>query len=331
MFLGLSRVFYSRVFIGLNIDSGICQLHIVRIKSNTIRQNIKTNIKMIDDSIPMEALKLISFYKKKYPFTYVGMVSKTYNQGAIPTTNPKDFIKLGVNLQGYKTKFFENTWCAYIKEEDCLSLMQPSSELDRIDLLFSPFLPIFNHSKKEVGKTTLYILQEKKNICVAISDGRKVYYGGYFEIEGDLADASAMPQESSNPMVANSSKFEDILDSLSDNLEDLEALDIDLLEEEHDNEEFEQHEKDKIEELKDFMRATTITGILENVIQEHYNNTYYESNFIEQIVILDNYGITPDAIKHIKDTLMIDTYVKSFSIPEFITLLMMEEYKRKAL
>lgn len=330
MFSRLSRVFYSRVFIGLNIDSGICQLRIVRIKNNTIRQNIKTDIKTIDDSVPIEALKLITFYKKKYPYTYVGMISKTYNQGAIPTTDPKDFIKLGVNLQGYKMKFFDNSWCAYIKEEDCQKLVEPSSELERLDLLFSPFLPMYNQAKKEGSKTSLYILQEKKSICVIISDGKKVYYGGYFEIEGELTEANLTPQESS-PMVANSSKFEDILDSLSDNLEDLEALDIDLLEEEHSSEEFEQHEKDKIEELRDFMRATTIVGILENVIQEHYNNAYYESNFIEQIVILDNYGITPDSIKHIKDSLMIETYVKPFSIPEAITLLMMEEFKRKTL
>lgn len=330
MFLGLSRVFYSRVFIGLNIDSGICQLHIVRIKNNTIKQNIKTNIKTIDDSIPIEALKLITFYKKKYPYTYIGMISKTYNQGALPTTNPQDFIKLGVNLQGYAIRSFDSSWCAYIKEEDCMGLIQPIQELERIDLLFSPFLPMFYYSKKETSKTSLYILQEKKNINVIISDGKKVYYGGYFEIEGDLGDTSTTMQES-NPVVANSSTFEDILDSLSDNLEDLEDLDIDLLEEEHDNEELEQHEKNKIEELKDFMRATTIVGILENVIHEHYNNTYYQSSFIDQIVILDNYGITPDSIKHIKDSLMIDTFVKSFSIPESITLLMMEEFKRKNL
>lgn len=330
MFSGLSRIFYSRVFIGLNIDSGVCQLHIIRTKSNKIKQNIKTNLKTIDDSIPIEALKLITFYKKKYPYTYIGMISKTYNQGAIPTTNPKEFIKLGVNLQGYKAKFFDNTWCAYIKEEDCQQLITPSSELERIDLLFSPFLPMYNQAKKEGSKTSLYILQEKKNICVMISDGKKVFYGGYFEVEGELTEANLSPQES-NPMVANSSKFEDILDSLSDNLEDLEALDIDLLEEEQSNEDFEQHEKDKIEELRDFMRATTIVGILENVITEHYNNSYYQSNFIDQIVILDNYGITPDAVKHIKDSLMIETYVRPFSIPEAITLLMLEEFKRKAL
>ena len=330
MFSRLSRILYSRVFIGLNIDAGVCQLHIIRTKSNTIKQNIKTNIKTIDETIPIEALKLIAFYKKKYPYTYIGMISKTYNQGAIPTTNPQEFIKLGVNLQGYKTKFFDNTWCAYIKEEDCQKLVEPSSELERIDLLFSPFLPMFNQAKKEGSKTSLYILQEKKNICVMISDGKKVFYGGFFEIEGELSEANLMPQDN-NPMVANSAKFEDILDSLSDNLEDLEALDIGLLEEDQSDEDFEQHEKEKIEGLKDFMRATTIVGILENVITEHYSSTYYQSNFIDQIVILDNYGITPDSIKHIKDSLMIETYVRPFSIPESITLLMLEEYKRKSL
>lgn len=325
MFSRLSRVFYSRVFIGLNVDSGICQLHILRIKNNTIRQNIKTDIKTIDDSIPIEALKLIAFYKKKYPYTYVGMISKTYNQGAIPTASIEDFIKFGINLQDYKIKLFDNSWCAYIKEEDCLKLIHPDPELEGVDLLFSPFLPIFNYAKKEGSKTSLYILQERKSICVAISDGKKVYYGGYFEIE-EASDGV----KNINPSIVNPSKFEDILDSLSDSIEDLEDLDIDLLDD-HNDGEFEQHEKEKIEELRDFMRATTIVEILENIIREHYNSTYYESNFIDQIVILDNYGIAPDAVKHIKDSLMIEVYVKPFSIPETITFLISEEFKRRAL
>lgn len=322
------KIFYSKVLIGLNLDLGVCQINIIRIKNGVIKQNIKTNVKILDDSLPIETAKLIQFYKKKYPFTYIGVFGKTYNQGVAPITNPNKLIEYGINTKEYFAKIVDNSWCTYIKDQDCISTLMQFKELGQIDLVFSPFIPIYITSRKEGGKVSLFILQEKKNIYVAISNGKKLFYGGYFELHSDLSETSNT--NFSDPMMANSQTFEDILDSISENLNAFNDLDIDLLEEEH-NEEYENYEKNKVEELKDFMRATTIVGILENVIQDFYAKTTLENAFIEQIIILDTYGITQDAIKHIRDSLMIDTHIRPFSIPESITMLMLEEIKRDAL
>lgn len=314
----------------MNLDLDICEVNIIRIKNGTVKQNIKTSAKIIDDSLPIEIIKLIQFYKKKYPFTYIGIFGKTYNQGIAPITNPNKLFEFGVNAQEYFTKVIDNSWCTYIKSRDCLDTTTQFKELGQIDLVFSPFIPIYIASRKEGAKNTLFVIQEKKNIFVAIGNGKKMFYGGYFELHSDLSEVNTANTSPSDPITASSQTFEDILDSISENLNAFNDLDIDLLEEEH-NEEYENYEKNKVEELKDFMRATTTVGILENTIRDFYSKMTQESTFIEQIIILDTYGITQDSIKHIRDSLMIDTYVKPFSIPESITTLMLEEIKRSAL
>ena len=329
MFKGLLQFFYSKVLIGLNLDHDVCQLHIIRIKNGSIKQNIKTDIKTIDNIFPAEALKLIKFYKKKYPFTYTGVFSKTYNQGAIPTADSKEFIKYDVNLQGYSAKSFDNTWSAYIKNQDCYAQVSQYKDLGDLDLVFSPFISIYLQSKKEMGKTSLFLLQEKLSVSVVISDGQKVFFGGFFETQNDVMEAGSLETEQSlTTSISNS--FEDILSSMSDNIDDLDDLDFDLLDDD-ESDEYQKQEQNRLEELKDFMRATTTVGILENVISTYYSSPNFESAFIEQIVILDTYGITPDAIRHIKDSLMIETFVRPFSIAESITTLMLEETKRKTL
>ena len=332
MFRGLLQFFYSKVLIGLNLDNDSCQVHIIRIKNGTTKQNVKTDIKTIDNIFPAEALKLIKYYKKKFPFTYIGIFSKTYNQGAIPTVDAKEFIKYNVNLQGYSAKSFDGTWSAYIKNQDCLEQISQYQDLGKLDLVFPPFVSIYLQSKKEIGKTSLFVLQEKQNISVVISDGSQVFFGGFFEIQNDVMEMNASLSDQNNPSLANSNAFEDILSSLSDNIDDIDDLDIDIddLGEENSGE-YDKREQDRIEELKDFIRATTTVGVLENIISSYYANPNFQSTFIEQIIILDTYGITPDAIRHIKDSLMIETFVRPFSISEAITSLMLEEIKRKNL
>ncbi|WP_147288242.1 hypothetical protein [Helicobacter cholecystus] len=331
MLKGLLQFFYSKVLIGLNLDYDNCQVHVIRIKNKSIKQNIKTDIKTIDNIFPAETLKLIKYYKKKFPFTYIGIFSKTYNQGAIPTTKPKEFIKYDVNLQGYSTKSFDGSWSAYIKNQDCLNEVSQNPDLGDIDLVFSPFISIYLQSKKEAGKTSLFVLQEKQNISVVISNDQQVFFGGFFEIQNDAIEMNTSPNNQNNPSPSNFNTLEDILSSLNENIDDdIDNFDIEMLEEE-DSEEYRKQEQNRIEELKDFMRATTTVSILENVISNYYTNPNFQSTFIDQIIILDTYGITPDAIGHIKDSLMIETFVRPFSISEAITTLMLEEIKRKSL
>lgn len=314
MFLNFIRSFYSKVFIGINLDLDTCYINIIRVKNNRIKQDIKTETKLVNQTISMETLKLIDFYQRKYPFTYIGMMSKTPNQGAIPTANPQDFLNYEINPKQINFMSFRNTWSAYIAKEDCRKLKNQISEIGPIDCLFSPFISIFMHAQQK-KKVALYAIQEKNSLSIAICDNQCVFYGKTFSLQ-------SATQASSNQETLSS--LDRLLDTLENGIENLSVPDT-IVENELDM----QEEKKKIDDLNDFMRATFVTAILEKTIQEYYANT--QSSFIDEIVIFDTYGITPDSLKYITETLMIDIKVHPFSIASEITKLILKEYRKGTL
>ena len=72
------RPFFSTILIGVNLDAKVCSLKIVVIKSNHVKNSITKEFKIVDKELPMEAAKLIKDYQRKYPFTYLSAMSKTY-------------------------------------------------------------------------------------------------------------------------------------------------------------------------------------------------------------------------------------------------------------
>lgn len=323
MLAQLLQPFFSTILIGLDIDEEICQVNILRIKNKRVRQNIKTEFKIINNLFSLDALKLIHFYQKKYPFTYLGILGKTPNQGALPTTKLEEYINFGISSQGIKVMPFDY-WSAFIKDSALTQERGQIKNLGTIDCIFSPFTPISFLAQKENKQTTLYILQSRQSVALCIARESKIIYGGVFDISNDIAENNIPEaQKSGNVDVL---AFEDILNSLSDDLEDLDELDnldsdAELMEPHQANDE-------KLNELKDFMRATTIANIIEHTIQEYYGNPHYQGTFIDQVVILDTYGIAPDAINHLKDTLMLDIIVKPFSPAQEVTSLMLKEFSK---
>lgn len=112
----------------------------------------------------------------------------------------------------------------------------------------------------------------------------------------------------------------------------LEDLDEDLVRKEFapdemDSQEREQAEISRLEGLKDLARASNAVEILKNSINEFYSNPIYDAHFIESVVILDSYGMTDQAIEHIRNTLMIDLEVRTLNIPDALINLAKAELK----
>lgn len=315
MFRNFVRTFYSKAFVGIHLDHETCQVNIIVIKNNKIKQNITTETKLINNQISMETLKLIHFYRKKYPFTYIGMISKTQDQGAIPSADTQEFLNYGVNIKQNHFLSLNNTWSTYIDKDKCDKLTHQIQELGALDCLFSPFIFIFMHAQKQ-QKLALYVMQEKKTISVAICDSQCTYYGKTF----DLQDDAPMLDLHANQKLASS--IDHLLSHLDQDIENLEPMEQNLKEEDGEDE-------DKTDELNDFVRATIIAGLLEKTINEYYKMS--NSSFIDEMIFLDTYGISPSALKYIQETLLLDTKIFPFSPANEITSLIFREYKRNAL
>lgn len=306
------RSLYSKIFIGINIDLDICQINIIRLRNDKIKQNIKTEFKIIDNVFPIAAYKLIHYYQKKYPLTFIGMISKTTSQGIIPSTKLQDFIQYSINPNHIKFLPFLNQWSAYIEKQECINLAQQIPEVGALDYLFSPFILIFLQARKRAG-LAIYALQERGSISIAICDNASIYYGKTFFHDKNSYEHRTMPESVLS------------LESLLKNIDhDIDNIDLSDLDPQWDQDEKE--DAKKIDDLNDFVRATFIAEVLEQAIIQYYKNS--KSAFISQIIVLDSYGMTSEAMDYVQETLMIETIRQPISLPKEITSLMIQEYSK---
>ncbi|PAF50512.1 hypothetical protein [Helicobacter sp. 13S00477-4] len=325
--LGISKIlkpFFSNVIIGVNIDSKSCSLKLTRIKDKKILETLHKEFKTIDNELPIEAVKFIRGYQKKYPFTYVSGVSKSYNQGLFKREGKDDFSKNGIDIKSTKILNIGD-WTVYIKESALRENIEKYSKINGLDHLFSPFVLIYHKINEHIdSKTNLYILQERSNVSLLIADSGGIYFGGYFMIEGEVQEIEEAPQEDIEDIFTTSlPSLNHGDDDLDDDIDDLEDLDSDFFIEKlnekllSDNDQ-ENNTQDKV---NDIAKISIISNIIQNSLREFYSNELYDSKFIDRIVILDAYGISNAALEHLKENLMIETNKISVSIPDELVAL----------
>ncbi|PAF41192.1 hypothetical protein BKH45_07905 [Helicobacter sp. 11S03491-1] len=331
MFSRLIRNFFSNVFIGVNVDSKICSLKVMRIKDGKVIEDFNREFKTIDNEVSMDAIKLIRSYQEKYPFTYLSAMSKNYNQGIINKEKKEDLSKYGINPKECNILDF-NTWKVYIKNSAIQENAARFSKINGIDFLFSPFIVIYHRIKNKIGsKTSLYVLQERSSVSLLVADLEGIYFGGYFMVEGEVEDMEIEQESLEKKDFHTDLPTMDYKDEdLDDEIDDLVDLDseffIDKLNEKLllDNQE-EDSSKDKVNDLT---KISIVSNIIQNSLREFYSNELYESKFIEEIVILDAYGISDGALNYLGENTMIETSKISVCIVDELVGLSKIEFKK---
>lgn len=330
----LLRPFFSTVLIGVNLDAKVCSVKIAVFKGGVVKNTITKDFKIVDKELPIEAAKLIKSYKRKYPFTYLSAMSKTYNQGLANYGKKNDLIKFGINLKTSKIVEMPNGWVFYIQQ---LAIDENRVKFIRalgLDFLFSPFALIYEGIKKTLTKDLqLYVLQERSSLSLFVADKNSVYFGGFF-LMGALDEGKDEVGNIEVKSLDEMAGLDSVIGSLDElnEIGELEDLDSGLIKqefmpEEVDAQKQQEAEIERLEVLKDLARASNVTEILENSINEFYGNNIYKSQFIQKIVLLDSYGITEQAIEHLKNSLMLDIEVRKFNINDALIAMAQNELK----
>lgn len=327
----LLRPFFSTVLIGVNLDARICYLKVVVIKNKRIKSSISKEFRVIDKELPVEAIKIIKDYKRTYPFTYLSAMSKTYNQGLVNCAKKGDLVKFGVNAKTSHVIEMPNHWLFYIQQ---LAIDENRVKFIRalgLDYLFSPFALIFENIKAKLTiKLKLYVLQERGSITLFVADKKGVYFGGFFMMDGELGqnedDSNSTHEVHSLKEVQDLGSIIGSIDELNE-IGELEDLDEEIIRKEFMPEDVNAKDKQdaemsRLEGLRDLAHASNAAEIIKNSINEFYTNPIYNNaQFIESIVLLDTYGMTEQAIEHLKNALMIDIEVRELSVPEALIAL----------
>lgn len=302
-----------------------------------MKKTFSKEFRIADKELPIEAAKIIKDYKRRYPFTYLSAMSKTYNQGLANCRKKGDLIKFGVNAKTSHIVEMPNQWLFYIQN---LAIDENRVKFIRalgLDYLFSPFALIYENVKNKLTLgIKLYVLQERGSITLFIANRKGVYFGGFFMVGGELEQS-----DKDNTTIAEMHSLEELssLDSIlgsTDELNEigaLENLDESLIRKEFapdevDSQEAQEAEISRLEGLKDLARASNAAEILKNSINEFYSNPIYNAQFIESIVLLDTYGMTEQAIEHIRNALMIDLQVLTLNVPDALIELAKAELSR---
>lgn len=320
----LLRPFFSTILIGVNLDAKVCSLKIVVIKNHRIKSTINKEFKIVDKELPVEAAKMIKSYKRKYPFTYLSAMSKTYNQGLANCSKKSQLIQFGINPKTSHIVEMPNHWVFYIQN---LAIDENRVKYIRalgLDFLFSPFAIVYENIKAKLSKKIkLYVLQERGSMTLFVANDIGVYFGGFFMIGGELEQSDEENAIMEVRSLKELSELDSILGSLDElnEIGELEDLDEELIRkefvpEEVDSQKQKEAEKTRLEGLKDLARASNALEVLTNSINEFYSNPIYNAQFIESIVILDTYGITEQALDHIRNAIMLDIKVQPINIPD---------------
>lgn len=312
----LLRPLFSNVFIALNIDNGSCFVRILRQRESRVLEEVDREFRIFDEELPVEVVKFIKTYKRRYPFSYVGLVAKTPTQGIIDKGNPDLLTSLGIAPKECKILPIRG-WSVYIKKQEILEIQRHFARFGGVDYVFSPFVVMHSALREWLdSKLRLYVLLERSHVALMVANEGGAYFGGLFPI----APEEQAPAQEIEPLEGLE------LDEEMHALEGLEDLDLEEIGQEFE-EEGEMEDIGQI--IEDITNASALSDTIGRALGEFYANDSYEEGFVEEIVFLDSVGVSQDILSYVHEAMLLDVKYQPFSIQEALLEMIQQEYVRK--
>ncbi len=312
--MGLLRGLFAVAIAGVHIDHRHCRVHLKIIKGgNTLVDEIKT-FQTAPNALPIEAAIYLNRIKRKHPFTYVATISHSLYQGVLNASSDKECKQQGVNPADVKRIIIGKKWTAFIDKTAIMFERENFIKAPSLDFLYSPFLLLYQMIRNRLDSSQkLYVLQQNSDVAMLIMDNRQLYLGSIQSLDVDNQVAENIQEEGKET------------DASNENLEEFGQLDdLDNMTP-RDKEGFQDVEEsfDSIESqknlLSDFSRIVAVVNIIKETLNKFYSSTYYDSDFVSEIVIVDGVGTSKKAIEYMQTNLMIDTDVIPIDICQLIT------------
>lgn len=288
---------YQKVIISIELNLKTCRMLISY--ANSKEEFI---YKTVNGDMPIEAIKHIRKIKNQYPYTYVATMSGAKNQGLISGNKTNLFNKFGLNPKQLSIMLINKSWFIYIGKVDIQKEKNKFSKIYGIDFIFSPFVVIYERVRKYLDSSDnskkLYLLQEKYSCSLLIADSTKIYLGKYLIFEKDYFE------EEKESTKSNVIEF-DSLSSIDENII-IKDLDTKI------------HDDINTAELGELSMASHMMEIIKGTIDNFYNDDRYAGDFVEELLILDSYGISDNVISYLRDNIMIDIQFLQVDICEEI-------------
>jgi len=324
---------YIKVFVNIVVAKKSTQIYINLYAKGNLRDSFEETFD--GKTLNEKMLSFIKSYTKETPFYYISILDYSSEQGAIPTCS-KNLLPRYHDMSECEYKCQDKQWTHYTSKTDLYEIERHYESIG-VDFIFSPFTILSQFFKDKIdGHVALYILIQEEFISLSVFENSKLLYAqhldmNYTEVSEELetVDTSLeldIEEEEDGIDLENIDAMDSIdeMDSLDDfgDIEDLDSLDdIEEFDETEDVEEEFYHEEEQINNQEteqeseetfneDYQRFTHV----QKSIQNFYEDSNYESQFVENVYIADAVGITNELKKFFEEELFMSVYIRQIML-----------------
>jgi len=347
----LPQRYFSNLFVAITIEDGQCHLLAKILKNGKIQKTYEATFdNPYSDRLDSKVVEYIQDKASSCLDLYVIYCLDAMGQGALPTIKASEFEAFSVDIKHVRQVKVADIWSVYASYIEINWAQKMFDEIG-LDLLYSPFVLLYHCLQKEGfrQKPTLYMYNHKDSFVIGIFKENRLLFGAFFRTSdganSDILDDKEFVQQDwddveeekgvENLVQLDDSDDEDDYQSLDD-LDDLDTMDAEFLEDSDMEQSFDEGPED-IQDSGDsdvnseksielFGRNMLMYKYLKSSIEEFYHNPKYKSDFIENIVIYDNYEMSQTVFDILESELLVKVELQKVK-----TLELMHELGQKDL
>ncbi len=324
----LSKLFealYNKVFINIVVEDSQSIVYVEQCDKSGVINSDSENFDT--KKINPKMYEFINSYIGESPFYYISILDNSTVQGAIPTCKSRDMSEFA-DIDSLKYVCHKNKWAYYTSKSDLNSLQKSYSNIG-LDFIFSPFSILANFFKDKINKSlALYILIEHNSIALSVFDNSKLLFADYIDMKSTeyeelLMDDHLMDDEDvfdlDGSIDLDNLEAMDDIENLDDfgNIEDLDTIEeIDEFAESEVQENLSEEDAHnaELDDVETFNEDYNRFTFIQDSIKNYYNDSKYESKFVENIYIADSVGVSGDLKKYLEEEMFLSVFVRQLDL-----------------
>ena len=326
MFNNLKKFLYTQIYINIIANAQKTVIYVEELHSNGSSDNFE---EVFNSTQRVEIYECIQAFAKKSPIHYISILDNSPSCGAIPTCSKED-KKLYYNSSDFENICTPEGWTYYTSKRDLLELQGHYHKVG-LDFIFSPFIILSNFFIDKISNDiAMYILINEDNLVLSVFEDSKLFFAVNLDMENkdldsndellmDIDDDEELDLEESVDINLENVDVDDDVELIDefDDMEDLDTFDDmdefsqDAIEEDSVSE---KSSKDDFEDQNGFGVDYHRFSLIQSAINNFYQDTKYDSKFIETVYIADSVGISNELKKFLEEEMFLSVYVRKMNL-----------------
>lgn len=290
---------FKRVYIGILFTKKGSSVSVKIEKNKKIIENFSKEFLSIEYTLSREAISLVTDLVHRYPYSYVGVLTTSFEQGVLPWCKEEKRAPRNTLSQ-----CIDGNYLVYADPYAIRKTRERCNDIGGVDFIFSPttFLGFLMKEEKSEEVRGAFLVNDGM-MTLAIFEGEKVLFWATERSEVQVAMETA-EQEADD--------FLDELDDLEDNLDEImtDDLEFDMAKEieEVDSTASEAFDVPVVGNDEYEAVAHCVITFIQESLKKYYHEDDYDKKFVEEIVL---YGVETEMEGWLQEKVEHDTLIST--------------------